>query len=80
MGFHMANNLGKAGFGLVLHDVNTEQADKLKGLHKDVKIAKNPKEVASHVNQVCEPQTHLITLDYYNASFFSPCSGSVPWR
>lgn len=48
----MANNLGKAGFGLVLHDVNTEQADKLKGLHKDVKIASNPKEVASHVNQV----------------------------
>jgi len=53
MGFHMANNLGKAGFPLVLHDVNAEAPEKLKGIHKDnVRIVKNPKEVASFADQI----------------------------
>jgi len=51
MGNHMANNLLKNGYPLVVHDVN-ETALKNMASNQNVKIAKTPKELASQVETV----------------------------
>lgn len=51
MGNHMANNLAKAGFPLVLFDVSESSLSKFKGKN-NVTIAKDPKQVASLSKQI----------------------------
>jgi len=48
----MAANLAKAGIPLVVNDVSEEAVNKLKQSHKDVRVAKTPKELASLVDQI----------------------------
>ncbi len=51
MGGHMANNLLKHGYPLVVHDVN-EASLKIFASNQSVKIAKNPKDLAAQVETV----------------------------
>jgi len=48
----MASNLAKAGFPLIVNDISQESIKKLQSLHKDIKVAKTPKEMASQVDQI----------------------------
>jgi 3-hydroxyisobutyrate dehydrogenase len=76
MGFHMANNLVKKGYSLVTYDINDTVSKRLKDLHKDkVKIAKNPKEIASQVKNVItmlpsSPQVQEVLSSTENGFFF----------
>jgi len=52
MGGFMASNLAKAGYPLVVNDISEESIKKLQALHKDIRVAKTPKEMASQVDQI----------------------------
>lgn len=80
MGMHMANNLSKAGFPLVVFDVNTEVVNKFRSKEK-VTIAKDPKHVASLAKQVVTmlPSSPHVQQVYAgeNGIFASAQSGSL---
>lgn len=48
----MAANLVKSGHSLVVNDVSEDAVKKLQSVHKDVKVAKTPKELAAQVDSV----------------------------
>ncbi len=52
MGGHMANNLIKSGFPMVIFDLSKETVARIKGNNPNVKVATSPKEVASLADQI----------------------------